>query len=155
MEDDGGDLAGMVTLGVDGARVFEGGGARVDRDPEDAVVELGARHGRAVVGQRATGPGEEQLLTEAGRPKPAVGAVSAYPVAKAEPLELGDRPRGESITTGLVTREDGGIREDGVHAEAGGPRCGGRARGAGTDDEYVGVGRQAHGIDSPRVVRMV
>src|SRR3954470_1254213 len=85
-----------VPVDVDGTSTFERDDAGVESHLPDTSVELGTRHGAAVVGKRTTRPGQQQLLTEPGRAQAPVAAARAHPVAEAELIELGDRPGGQA-----------------------------------------------------------
>ena len=109
------------------------------------VVELGAGDRRAPVGQRAARPGQQQGLAEPVGAQALVDGVRAQPVLEPEPLQLAHRARGEPVTAGLVAREDRRVGEHHLGAAARRPGRRGRPRGAGADDEDVGVGgRRGH-----------
>ena len=78
---------------------------------------------RRTSGSEPPGHGSVQLLRRTpSRAGPRLRAVRAHPVAEAEPLQLGDRARGEPVAAGLVAREDGGVGEDDVEPRRGPPR---------------------------------
>ena len=105
------------------------------------VVELGAGHGRAPRGQGAAGPRQQQRLAEPVGSQALVDRVRAQPVLEAEPLELGDRARGESVAARLVAGEHRRVREQHVVPALRRPGRRRRPRRARADDEHVG----AHG----------
>ena len=98
-----------IALDVDGTGALHRLRAPGQRDLPDAGVELGPRHGAAVVGQRAPGPRQQQLLAEAGRPQAPIAGPPAHPVAELQPVELGDRARCQAVAARLVPWEDGGV----------------------------------------------
>ena len=85
------------------------------------------------------GPGQQQGLAEAVRPETLVDGMCPQPVLQPEPLQLADRARGEAVAAGLVTREDRRVGQHHFGPAAGRPRGRRRPRGAGADDENVGV----------------
>ena len=99
---------------------------------------------RAPVGQRAARPRQQQRLAEAVGAQALVDGVGAQPVAEAEPLELADRARGETVAAGLVAREDRRVGEQHVDPEPRQPGRRRRPRGPGTDDEDVGLLARGH-----------
>ena len=134
---------------VDGLGALDAGGPRRERLGADAVVELGARHRRPVVGQGATGPGKVQGLPETVGPQALVDRVLAHPLPQPEVVELSDRARGQPVAAGLVAGEHRGVGEHDVTAGAGRPRRRGGAGGSRAHDEDVGaLGGRGH----PRIL---
>ena len=115
------------------------------RHVPDRGVELEAWHGAPGGGQRAAGPGQVQLLAEAGRAQPPVDRPPGQEPVEPEPLHLGDGPRGEPVAAALVAGEHRAVGEDDVQPGAGGPRGSGRPGGPRPDHEHVGLARQAGG----------